>query len=200
MTVFAFYLFAISAITGGLFTVISRQPVHSVLWLILSFLSSAGLFVLLGAEFVAMLLIIVYVGAVAVLFLFVVMMLDVDFAELKAEMARYMPLALLIGLVILMQFVMAFGAWDSAQGVEANLAQPVPTDRHNTEALGVILYDQYFLLFQLAGLILLVAMIGAIVLTLRHRQDIKRQDIIGQMMRDPAKAMELKDVKPGQGL
>ncbi len=200
MTVFAFYLFAISAITGGLFTVISRQPVHSVLWLILAFLSSAGLFVLLGAEFVAMLLIIVYVGAVAVLFLFVVMMLDVDFAELKAEMARYMPLALLIGLVILMQFVMAFGAWDSAQGVEANLAQPVPADRHNTEALGVILYDQYFLLFQLAGLILLVAMIGAIVLTLRHRQDIKRQDIVGQMMRDPAKAMELKDVKPGQGL
>ncbi len=200
MTVFAFYLFAISAITGGLFTVISRQPVHSVLWLILSFLSSAGLFVLLGAEFVAMLLIIVYVGAVAVLFLFVVMMLDVDFAELKAEMARYMPLALLIGLVILMQFIMAFGAWDSAQAVEANLAQPVPSDRHNTEALGVILYDQYFLLFQLAGLILLVAMIGAIVLTLRHRQDIKRQDIVGQMMRDPAKAMELKDVKPGQGL
>ncbi|WP_109310431.1 NADH-quinone oxidoreductase subunit J [Ruegeria sp. AU67] len=200
MTVFAFYLFAMSAITGGLFTVISRQPVHSVLWLILSFLSAAGLFVLLGAEFVAMLLIIVYVGAVAVLFLFVVMMLDVDFAELKAEMARYMPLALLIGLIILMQFVMAFGAWDSAQGVEANLAQPVPTDRHNTEALGVILYDQYFLLFQLAGLILLVAMIGAIVLTLRHRKDIKRQDIVGQMMRDPAKAMELKDVKPGQGL
>ncbi|WP_299945045.1 NADH-quinone oxidoreductase subunit J [uncultured Ruegeria sp.] len=200
MTVFAFYLFAISAITGGLFTVISRQPVHSVLWLILSFLSAAGLFVLLGAEFVAMLLIIVYVGAVAVLFLFVVMMLDVDFAELKAEMARYMPLALLIGLVILMQLVMAFGAWDSAEGVAGNLAQPVPADRHNTEALGVILYDQYFLLFQLAGLILLVAMIGAIVLTLRHRKDIKRQDIIGQMMRDPAKAMELKDVKPGQGL
>ena len=200
MTVFAFYLFAISAITGGLFTVISRQPVHSVLWLILSFLSAAGLFVLLGAEFVAMLLIIVYVGAVAVLFLFVVMMLDVDFAELKAEMARYMPLALLIGLIILMQFVMAFGAWDSAKGAGANLAQPVPVDRHNTEALGVILYDQYFLLFQLAGLILLVAMIGAIVLTLRHRKDIKRQDIIGQMMRDPAKAMELKDVKPGQGL
>ncbi|WP_170478974.1 NADH-quinone oxidoreductase subunit J [Ruegeria arenilitoris] len=200
MTVFAFYLFAISAIAGGLFTVISRQPVHSVLWLILSFLSAAGLFVLLGAEFVAMLLIIVYVGAVAVLFLFVVMMLDVDFAELKAEMARYMPLALLIGLVILMQFVMAFGAWDSAQDAAANLAQPVPADRHNTEALGVILYDQYFLLFQLAGLILLVAMIGAIVLTLRHRQDIKRQDIVGQMMRDPAKAMELKDVKPGQGL
>ncbi|GGH21464.1 NADH dehydrogenase subunit J [Cribrihabitans marinus] len=200
MSVFAFYLFALGAITGGLFTVISRQPVHSVLWLILSFISAAGLFVLLGAEFVAMLLVIVYVGAVAVLFLFVVMMLDVDFAELKAEMARYMPLALLIGLVILMQFVIAFGSWESNAAAEGLRAQAIPVDRHNTEALGVILYDQYFLLFQLAGLILLVAMIGAIVLTLRHRQDIKRQDILAQMYRDPAKAMELKDVKPGQGL
>ena len=200
MSVFAFYLFAISAITGGLFTVISRQPVHSVLWLILAFLSSAGLFVLLGAEFVAMLLVIVYVGAVAVLFLFVVMMLDVDFAELKAEMARYMPLALLIGLVILMQFVMAYGSWESAHASDSLRAQVVPTDKHNTEALGAIIYDQYFLLFQLAGLILLVAMIGAIVLTLRHRTNIKRQDILAQMYRDPAKAMELKDVKPGQGL
>jgi len=200
MTVVAFYLFAISVITGGLFTVVSRSPVHSVLWLILSFLSAAGLFVLLGAEFVAMLLVIVYVGAVAVLFLFVVMMLDVDFAELKAEMAKYMPLALLIGLVILMQFVMAFGAWEANPAAEALRAQVTPVDRHNTEALGMILYDQYFLLFQLAGLILLVAMIGAIVLTLRHRPDVKRQDVIAQMMRDPAKAMSLKDVKPGQGL
>ncbi len=200
MSVFAFYLFAISAITGGLFTVISRQPVHSVLWLILAFISSAGLFVLLGAEFVAMLLVIVYVGAVAVLFLFVVMMLDVDFAELKAEMAKYMPIALLIALVILMQFVMAFGHWDAAQGASDLLAHPVPSDRHNTEALGLIIYDQYFLLFQLSGLILLVAMIGAIVLTLRHRTDVKRQDVVAQMMRDPAKAMELKDIKPGQGL
>lgn len=200
MTVFAFYLFAISAITGGLFTVISRQPVHSVLWLILAFLSSAGLFVLLGAEFVAMLLVIVYVGAVMVLFLFVVMMLDVDFAEMKAEMARFLPLGLLIGLIILMQFVMAFGAWDANEAAEGLRAQVMPVDRHNTEALGMILYDQYWLLFQLSGLILLVAMIGAIVLTLRHRKDVKRQDIIGQMMRDPAQAMELKDVKPGQGL
>ena len=148
----------------------------------------------------AMLLIIVYVGAVAVLFLFVVMMLDVDFAELKAEMAKYMPLALLIGLVILMQFVMAFGAWESNAAAEGMRAQVAPVDRHNTEALGLILYDQYFLLFQLAGLILLVAMIGAIGLTLRHRADVKRQDVIAQMMRDPATAMELKDVKPGQGL
>ena len=200
MTVFAFYLFAISVITGGLFTVISRNPVHSVLWLILSFLSAAGLFVLLGAVFVAMLLIIVYVGAVAVLFLFVVMMLDVDFAELKAEMAKYMPLAVLIGLVILMQFVMAFGAWESNAAAESLRAQVVPVDRHNTEALGMIIYDQYFLLFQLSGLILLVAMIGAIVLTLRHRGDVKRQDVVAQMMRDPATAMELKDFKSGQGL
>tara|TARA_R110002110_G_scaffold19556_8_gene80684 strand:- start:4955 stop:5557 length:603 start_codon:yes stop_codon:yes gene_type:complete len=200
MTVFAFYLFATCVIAGGLFTVVSRNPVHSVLWLILAFLSSAGLFVLLGAEFVAMLLIIVYVGAVAVLFLFVVMMLDVDFAELKAEMAKYMPLALLIGLIILMQFVMAFGAWESNAAAEGLRTQVTNPDVHNTAALGLILYDDYFLLFQLAGLILLVAMIGAIVLTLRHRVDVKRQDPVAQMMRDPAKAMELKDVKPGQGL
>lgn len=200
MIVFTFYLFAISAIIGGLFTVISRQPVHSVLWLILAFLSSAGLFVLLGAEFVAMLLIIVYVGAVMVLFLFVVMMLDVDFAELKAEMAKYMPLALLIGLILLMQFVMAFGAWESNAAAEGLRAQVIPTDVHNTQALGLILYDQYFLLFQLSGLILLVAMIGAIVLTVRHRPNIKRQNVMLQMSRDPAKAMEVIDVKPGQGL
>ena len=197
---FAFYLFAITTIVGGLFTVISRNPVHSVLWLILAFLSSAGLFVLLGAEFVAMLLIIVYVGAVAVLFLFVVMMLDVDFAELKAEMARYMPLALLIGVVLLMQLAMAFGAWTEADQAQSLRAAVTPTDVQNTAALGQLLYDQYFLIFQLAGLILLVAMIGAIVLTLRHRTDIKRQDIFAQLYRDPARAMALKDVKPGQEL
>lgn len=196
----AFYLFAICVITGGLFTVVSRNPVHSVLWLILAFLSSAGLFVLLGAEFVAMLLIIVYVGAVAVLFLFVVMMLDVDFAELKAEMARYMPLALLIGVVLMMQLGMALGAWHEADGAEAARAAVAPDGVENTAALGLLLYDQYFLLFQLAGLILLVAMIGAIVLTLRHRKDIKRQDVLQQMYRDPAKSMDLVDVKPGQGL
>ncbi len=196
----AFYLFAICALIGGLFTVVSRNPVHSVLWLILAFLSSAGLFVLLGAEFVAMLLVIVYVGAVAVLFLFVVMMLDVDFAELKAEMARYMPLALLIGVVLLMQFGMAFGVWQTADGAMEARAAVIPDDMENTAALGVLLYDKYFLLFQLAGLILLVAMIGAIVLTLRHRKDVKRQDILAQIYRDPAEAMELKDVKPGQGL
>ncbi|MGA0923694.1 MAG: NADH-quinone oxidoreductase subunit J [Rhodobacteraceae bacterium] len=196
----AFYLFAICVIAGGLMTVISRNPVHSVLWLILAFLSSAGLFVLLGAEFVAMLLIIVYVGAVAVLFLFVVMMLDVDFAELKAEMAKYMPLALLIGLVLLMQFGMAYGSWEITDSARAARGAVTPDQLENTAALGMLLYDQYFLAFQLSGLILLVAMIGAIVLTLRHRTDVKRQDILAQIYRDPAKAMELRDVKPGQGL
>ena len=197
---FAFYLFALCTVTGGLFTVVSRNPVHSVLWLILTFLSSAGLFVLLGAEFVAMLLVIVYVGAVAVLFLFVVMMLDVDFAELKAEMAQYLPLGLLIGLVLLMQLSMALGVWSVADTAEAARAAVTPAETHNTVALGLLIYDQYFLLFQLAGLILLVAMIGAIVLTLRHRKNVKRQDVLAQMYRDPALAMELKDVKPGQGL
>ena len=200
MLVITFYLFSLSAITGGLMTVISRNPVHSVLWLILAFLSSAGLFVLLGAEFLAMLLIIVYVGAVAVLFLFVVMMLDVDFSTLKAEMAGYLPVALLIGVVLIMQLGMAFGVWSYAKtavGAREVLADP---EHHNTKALGLILYDRYFVLFQLSGLILLVAMIGAIVLTLRHRKDVKRQNILSQIYRDPDKSVEIKDVKPGQGL
>ncbi len=197
---FAFYLSAVCAIVGGLFTVVSRNPVHSVLWLILAFISSAGLFVLLGAEFVAMLMIIVYVGAVAVLFLFVVMMLDVDFAALKAEMARYLPLGLLVGLILLMQLGFVFGAWDAADGAQAARAAVAPDGVENTAALGLLIYDKYFLLFQLSGLILLTAMVGAIVLTLRHRRLVKRQDVLQQMWRDPAKAMELKDVKPGQGL
>ena len=199
VAIVTFYLFAVTVIIGGLMTVISRNPVHSVLWLILSFLSSAGLFVLLGAEFLAMLLMIVYVGAVAVLFLFVVMMLDIDFAELKAEMAKYMPLALLMGVIIMIQLALAFGVWDYSEGVAGRIAAPTG-EAENTAALGLLIYDKYLILFQLAGLILLTAMIGAIVLTLRHRTDIKRQDVLAQMFRDPAKAMELKDVKPGQGL
>jgi NADH-quinone oxidoreductase subunit J len=199
---YAFYAFAIVTVTAGVLVTVSRNPVHSVLWLILAFLSSAGLFILLGAEFVAMLLVIVYVGAVAVLFLFVVMMLDVDFAELKGEMAKYMPLALLIGVVILMQIALGIGAWVTAEGalgLRAAVA-PDPLEVENTRALGLLIYDRYFLLFQMAGLILLVAMIGAILLTLRHRKDVKRQNVLAQMYRDPAKAMELRDVKPGQGL
>jgi NADH-quinone oxidoreductase subunit J len=199
---YAFYGFAIVLVGSGLLMTVARNPVHSVLWLILAFLNAAGLFVLLNAEFVAMLLVIVYVGAVAVLFLFVVMMLDVDFAELKGEMARYIPLAALIGLVLLMQLALAYGAWVEADEAQA-LRQAVRPDMaqvENTRALGLLIYDRYIYLFQAAGLILLVAMIGAIVLTLRHRRDIKRQNVLAQMYRDPAKAMELIDVKPGQGL
>ena len=199
---FTFYAFAIVIVTAALLVVTARNPVHSVLWLILCFLSAAGMFVLLGAEFMAMLLIIVYVGAVAVLFLFVVMMLDIDFAALKGEMARYFPIASLVGLVLLMQLALLYGSWAQAEGA-LGLRQAVTPDLdevHNTKALGLILYDQYFILFQLSGLILLVAMIGAILLTLRKRENVKRQDVVAQMHRDPAKAMELKDVKPGEGL
>ena len=202
MVAFAFYLFAICVLAGGLFTVISRNPVHSVLWLILTFLSAAGLFVLLGAEFVAMLLVIVYVGAVAVLFLFVVMMLDVDFAELRGEMAKFVPFALLIGVILLMELGLAIGVWTASETAEAARAAvtPDPNDVQNTAALGQLIYDDYIYMFQASGLILLVAMIGAIVLTMRHRPDVKRQNILEQMYRDPAQAMEIVDVKPGQGL
>jgi len=202
MTVFAFYLFAIVTCVAGFLVVIARNPVHSVLWLILSFFSSAGLFVLLGAEFVALLLVIVYVGAVAVLFLFVVMMLDVDFAELRGGLAHYLPLGLLIGVILLVELGLVFGNWTFSDGAEAarQAITPAIEDTENTVALGQLIYTQYIYLFQAAGLILLVAMIGAIVLTMRHRTDVKRQDVLAQMYRDPAKAMELKDVKPGQGL
>ena len=196
----AFYAFALVTVGAGLMVTISRNPVHSVLWLILSFIGSAGLMVLMGAEFVAMLLMIVYVGAVAVLFLFVVMMLDVDFAALKGEMSRAMPLALAVGVILILQLSLGIGAWIEADGALALRGAPPPHGMDNARALGLILYDQYIYLFQAAGLILLVAMIGAILLTLRHRKDIKRQSVLAQMWRDPAKAMELKDVKPGQGL
>ncbi len=200
---FAFYAFAIVTVTAGLMVTVSRNPVHSVLWLILAFLSAAGLFVLLGAEFVAMLLIIVYVGAVAVLFLFVVMMLDIDFAELKGEMARYMPLGLLIGVILLMQFGLAFGAWvqaDGAHGPASGGGAAICRDGEHPRAGAADLRQVHPTCSRPSGLILLVAMIGAIVLTLRHRKDVKRQNVLQQMWRDPAKAMELKDVKPGQGL
>ena len=197
----AFYLFATMVIASGVLTIMSRNPVHSVLWLILAFFNAAGLMVLVGAEFIAALLVIVYVGAVAVLFLFVVMMLDVDFAELKAEMARYMPLALLIGLVILMQFVMAFGAWDANSAAEGLRTQVITDEVHNTAALGLILYDQYFLLFQLAGLILLVAMIGAIVLTHRDLKTTRgHQNITKQVRRNPKEATQMKQPTVGEGV
>ena len=200
MTVFAFYLFAITACIAGFMVVLSKNPVHSVLWLILTFLAAAGLFVLQGAEFVAMLLIIVYVGAVAVLFLFVVMMLDIDFAELKGELARFLPLGLVIAAVLLTVLGMSFAGWITADGAADLRAAPIVDNTWNTNAIGAVLYDRYFLPFQLSGLILLVAMIGAIVLTMRHRRDIKRQNVLKQMWTDPKKQLELRDVKPGQGL
>lgn len=202
VTAFAFYLFALTAVASGFFVVLARNPVHSVLWLILAFFSSAGLFVLLGAEFVAMLLVIVYVGAVAVLFLFVVMMLDVDFTELKSGLAKYAPMGLLLGVVLLLQMGAMFGHWTFAENAQDLRAAVTPDigDTQNTVALGQIIYTKYIYLFQAAGLILFVAMIGAIVLTLRHRPDVKRQNILEQIYRDPAEAVELKDVKPGQGL
>ncbi|RME16169.1 MAG: NADH-quinone oxidoreductase subunit J [Alphaproteobacteria bacterium] len=196
---FAFYVFAATVLVGGFFTVLSKNPVHSVLWLITAFIGATGLFVLAGAEFIAMLLMIVYVGAVMVLFLFVVMMLDVDFAELKAGMAKYVPIALLIAAILTVEFAMIFGVWVTADGVTM-LPAPALGEVGNTNALGTLIYDDYLLLFQLAGLILLVAMIGAIVLTLRHRKDIKRQDVVRQMMRDPKDSIRMVDVKPGQGL
>jgi len=202
LTALAFYIFATVAVASGLLVVLARNPVHSVLWLILTFFSGAGLMVLLGAEFVAMLLVIVYVGAVMVLFLFVVMMLDVDFAELKQGFTAYLPVGALIGLVLIVELGLVFGHWvlaDAAPAARA-AAMPVPDELNNTPAIGRILYDQYIFAFQGSGLILLVAMIGAIVLTLRHREGVKRQDVLRQIYRNREDSVELKDVKPGQGI
>jgi len=198
--VFAFYLFAISVLTAGFMVVISRNPVHSVLWLILSFVSASGLFILQGAEFVALLLVIVYVGAVAVLFLFVVMMLDVDFAALKGEFARYLPLGLMIALVMMAQLGIVFGMWESAPTAEAARVAPILADVQNTHALGDVLYDRYLLPFQLSGLILLVAMIGAIVLTHRSRDGVRRQKISDQIRRRAEETVELRKVPTGKGI
>jgi len=200
LTQLAFYVFAAVAVGSGLLVILARNPVHSVLWLILAFFSSAGLMVLLGAEFIAMLLVIVYVGAVAVLFLFVVMMLDVDFAELKRGLADYLPVGALVGLVLLVELSLVLGHWALAgaapESREAVFA--IEEGVANTPALGAILYDKYLYMFQAAGLILLVAMIGAIVLTLRHRPNVKRQDVLTQIYR--GRDVELKDVEPGQGV
>lgn len=200
LTVIAFYIFACVAVASGLLVVLARNPVHSVLWLILTFFSAAGLFVLLGAEFLAMILVIVYVGAVMVLFLFVVMMLDVDFARLKAGFVSYLPLGALISLVLIAELGLVAGHWIFADAAPATRIATTPpaADVTNVHALGLIMYDQYVLIFQLAGLILLVAMIGAIVLTLRHREGVKRQDVLTQMYR--GRDVTLVDVEPGQGV
>ena len=199
-TVFFFYLFACVAIASAVLVITAKNPVHSVLFLILCFFNAAGLFILLGAEFLAMILVVVYVGAVAVLFLFVVMMLDVDFAELREGMLHYMPVGLVIGLILLVELVLLFGTWQIAPDLVAHATEADPHALTNTQALGQVLYTKYVYFFQTAGLILLVAMIGAIVLTLRHRTGIKRQNVADQVARGPATAMEIRKVKSGEGI
>ncbi len=201
-TAFFFYLFAAVAVASAVMVIAARNPVHSVLFLILTFFNAAGLFLLLGAEFLAMILVVVYVGAVAVLFLFVVMMLDVDFVELRQGMLNYLPVGATIGLILLVELALVVGTWTFAPNLVKTVAQPAPPADQvdNTKALGLILYTDYVFYFQLAGLVLLVAMIGAIVLTLRHKAGVKRQDIAAQVARNRASGLEVRQVKPGQGI
>jgi NADH-quinone oxidoreductase subunit J len=197
-----FYLFASVCIASAVMVVASKNPVHSVLFLILAFVNASGLFVLMGAEFLAMILVVVYVGAVAVLFLFVVMMLDVDFAELRQGFIQYLPIGALVGIVFLAELLLVAGAWVVAPTVADAIAAPIPPfySVTNTEALGQVLYTRYIYFFQAAGLILLVAMIGAIVLTLQHKPNVKRQNISQQVSRTREDAIEVVKVRPGQGL
>jgi NADH-quinone oxidoreductase subunit J len=195
----AFYFFAFILIASAIAVIASKNPVHSVLFLILAFFNAAGLFVLLGAEFLAMILVVVYVGAVAVLFLFVVMMLDIDFADLKRGSLQYLPFGLLIGLILVAELVMAGSVWVLKPIAIAAKASATPAGVTNTEALGRILYTDYVYYFQIAGLVLLVAMIGAIVLTLRSRPGVRRQSIPVQNARTKAMAVDMVEIKPGQG-
>jgi len=195
-----FYLFASMCVASALMVIAAKNPVHSVLFLILAFVNAAGLFVLLGAEFLAMILVVVYVGAVAVLFLFVVMMLDVDFAELRQGFLQYLPIGGLVGVVFLAELLLVVGAWAIGPGVPSTIAAKIPTDIPNTQALGLVLYTRYIFYFQAAGVVLLVAMIGAIVLTLRHKPSVKRQDISAQVARNKETAIEIRKVQPGQGI
>ena len=180
--------------------IVSRNPVHSVLFLILAFVNAAGLFVLMGAEFLAMILVVVYVGAVAVLFLFVIMMLDVDFAELREGFIEYLPVGIVIGGIFLFELLLTVGFWVINPGVAKSITAAIPANVSNTEALGLVLYTRYIHYFQIAGMVLLVAMIGAIVLTLRHKVNVKRQDINVQNARTPELAMSIRKVASGQGL
>ncbi len=202
LQVLAFYLFAVIVIASGVMVIAARNPVHSVLFLILAFFNAAGLFVLMGAEFLAFILIIVYVGAVAVLFLFVVMMLDINFVELRQGFLQYLPVGALVGVILLVELVFIFGAWATAPDAASLLAAKVPAlaEATNTEALGRILYTKYVYLFQASGLVLLVAMIGAIVLTLRPRPGVRRQQIMEQVGRSRADSVEVKDVPVGKGI
>ena len=195
-----FYFFSFVAILSAFFVIFANNPVHSVLWLILTFFSVAGFFILVGAEFLALLLMIVYVGALAVLFLFVVMMLNISFSGLRNGVAQYLPFGVLIGLVIFVELMLAFIPWNFKQQAINNISAPIDKTESNTVALGKVVYTDYFLLFQCAGIILLIAMIGSIVLTLRSRPDVKRQNVLKQIYRDPNASIVVKDVKPGEGI
>jgi NADH-quinone oxidoreductase subunit J len=195
-----FYVFAGVCIASAVMVISSKNPVHSVLFLILAFVNAAGLFVLMGAEFLAMILIVVYVGAVAVLFLFVVMMLDVDFAELRQGFLNYLPVGGVIAFIFLFELLLVLGAW--VIGPQVVRTSPIPNldTVTNTAALGQVLYTRYIYYFQIAGVVLLIAMIGAIVLTLRHKPNVRRQDIAEQVARTTATAIEIRQVRPGQGI
>jgi NADH-quinone oxidoreductase subunit J len=196
-----FYLFAAVTIAAGVMVISARNPVHSVLFLILAFFNSAGLFVLLGAEFLAMVLVVVYVGAVAVLFLFVVMMLDINFVRMREGFLQYLPIGGLIGLILLVELILVLGSWAlTPADIGAVAAQPVPAERTNVEALGDLFYTDYFYLFQAAGLILLIAIIGAITLTLRARPRVRRQRIAEQVYRREEETVDLRKVQPGSGI
>ena len=197
-----FYLFAAIVVASAVMVISARNPVHSVLFLILAFFNAAGLFLLMGPAFLAMILVVVYVGAVAVLFLFVVMMLDVSLAEIQQGFLQYLPVGALVGLVLLIELIMALGAWTLAPGTLEGQGMPIPDPGQvtNTEALGNVIYGHYVYLFQTAGIILLVAMIGAIVLTLRQRPGVRRQSIARQVTRKPTDAVELKDMPSGGGV
>ena len=196
----AFYLFAAVTLAAGVMVISARNPVHSVLYLILAFFNSAGLFILMGAEFLAMILVVVYVGAVAVLFLFVVMMLDINFTEMREGFMQYLPVGALVGIILAVELVLIFASWVIAPEAVSVAAAPTPGDMTNTHALGQVLYTDYVYLFQAAGMILLLAMIGAIVLTLRHREGVRRQRIGDQISRRREDVIEVKDIASGSGI
>ncbi|MFL2668921.1 MAG: NADH-quinone oxidoreductase subunit J [Alphaproteobacteria bacterium] len=198
----SFYLFAFVAVAAAVMVISARNPVHSVLFLILTFFNAAGLFVLIGAEFIAMILVVVYVGAVAVLFLFVVMMLDISFVEMRQGFLQYLPIGGLVGIVLLAELLVIVGGWVVAPVTEGLRTFPVPPIDQvtNTHAIGMVLYTDYIYLFQGAGMVLLVAMIGAIVLTLRARPGVQKQKISDQINRHPEDAIEIKKIQPGSGI
>jgi len=200
LALFFFYVFAVIAVASAFMVISSRNPVHSVLWLILTFVNAAGLFMIAGAEFLALILIVVYVGAVAVLFLFVTMMLDVDFASLRTGMLQYAPIGIVVGVILLLELLLVGGSFFMAPTIGGAPVIPIDQTIDNTRALGQVIYTRYVFLFQLAGAVLLVAMVGAIVLTLQHKPNVKRQDVVRQTSRKRDEATELVKVKSGQGI